>query len=131
VQQLAKELYGGAEGSHATPSEVAVTQFAFLDAIKSAPLDPPVAPWGAFTDAADYRRKFPGGRIGSNPVLATPKSRPPSLRCRGDRTDEQLPRLGRRLNPGCHALADRPDRTGHRRKPVIKAYEVAESWFPG
>src|ERR1700758_5609956 len=73
-QQLAKELYGGSEGSHATPSEVAVTQFAFPDAIKSAPLDPPVAPWGDFTDAADYRRKFPDGRIGSNPALATPEA---------------------------------------------------------
>ncbi len=74
VQQLAKELYGGSEGSHATPSEVAVTQFAFPDAIKSAALDPPVAPWGDFTDAADYRRKFPDGRIGSNPALATPEA---------------------------------------------------------
>jgi len=74
VQQLAKELYGGSEGSHATPSEVALTQFAFPDAIKSAPLDPPVAPWGDFTDAADYRRKFPDGRIGSNPALATPEA---------------------------------------------------------
>ena len=74
VLDLAKELYGDAEGSHATPSEVAVTQFAFPDAIKSAPLDPPVAPWGDFTDAADYRRKFPDGRIGSNPALATPEA---------------------------------------------------------
>jgi creatinine amidohydrolase len=74
VQQLAKELYGTAEGSHATPSEVAVTQFAYPDVIKSAPLDPPVAPWGEFADAADYRQKFPDGRIGSNPALATPET---------------------------------------------------------
>jgi creatinine amidohydrolase len=74
VQQLARELYGGAEGSHATPSEVAVTQFAYPDVIKSAPLDPPVAPWGDFADAADYREKFPDGRIGSNPALATPEA---------------------------------------------------------
>jgi creatinine amidohydrolase len=61
VQSLAKELYGEAEGSHATPSEVAVTQFAYPDAIKSATLDPPIAPRGDFGDAADYRRKFPDG----------------------------------------------------------------------
>jgi creatinine amidohydrolase len=71
---LAKELYGDAEGSHATPSEVAVTQFAYPNAIKSAPLDPPVAPRGDFADAADYRSKFPDGRIGSNPALATPEA---------------------------------------------------------
>jgi creatinine amidohydrolase len=74
VHNIAKELYGDAEGSHATPSEVAVTQFAYPDAIKSALLDPPVAPRGDFADAADYRRKFPDGRIGSNPGLATPEA---------------------------------------------------------
>ena len=74
VRQLTKELYGDSEGSHATPSEVAVTQFAYPDAIKSAPLDPPIAPWGEYADAADYRRKFPDGRIGSNPALATPEA---------------------------------------------------------
>jgi creatinine amidohydrolase len=73
VSQLAKELYGDAEGAHATPSEVAVTRFVYPDLIKSAALDPPVAPWGEFTDAEDYRRNFPDGRIGSNPALATPE----------------------------------------------------------
>ena len=74
VHDLAKELYGDSEGSHATPSEVAITQFAYPGAIKSAVLDPPVAPRGDFADAADYRRKFPDGRIGSNPGLATPEA---------------------------------------------------------
>ena len=74
VHDLAKELFGDAEGSHATPSEVSITQFAYPDAIKSALLDPPVAPRGDFTDAADYRRKFPDGRIGSNPGLASPEA---------------------------------------------------------
>ena len=74
VGEIAKELYGNSEGSHATPSEVAITQFAYPQAIKHAPLDPPVAPRGEFTDAADYRRRFPDGRIGSNPALATPEA---------------------------------------------------------
>jgi creatinine amidohydrolase len=74
VGQLARELYGDAEGSHATPSEVAVTQFAYPEAIKSAALDPVIAPRGDFSDAADYRQKFPDGRIGSNSALATPEA---------------------------------------------------------
>ena len=74
VGQLARELYGDAEGSHATPSEVAVTQFAHPDAIKQAVLDPPIAPRGEFTDAADYRRHFPDGRIGANSALASPEA---------------------------------------------------------
>jgi creatinine amidohydrolase len=74
VRALSKELYGDAEGSHATPSEVAVTQFAYPQAIKQARLDPPVAPRGEFADAEDYRRTFPDGRIGSNPGLATPEA---------------------------------------------------------
>jgi creatinine amidohydrolase len=30
-----------------------------------------VAPSGPFTDAADYRRKFADGRMGSDPTLAS------------------------------------------------------------
>jgi creatinine amidohydrolase len=75
VYALSKELYGIAEGSHATPSEVAVTQFLHPEAIKEAAvLDPPIAPQGGFTDAANYRLRFPDGRIGSNPGLATPEA---------------------------------------------------------
>jgi creatinine amidohydrolase len=74
VHNLVKELFGDTEGSHATPSEVSITQFVYPDAIKSALLDPPVAPRGDFADAVDYRRKFPDGRIGSNPGLATPEA---------------------------------------------------------
>ena len=74
VRALSKELYGEAEGSHATPSEVAMTQHVYPDAIKHARLDPPVAPKGEFADAEDYRRTFPDGRIGSNPGLATPEA---------------------------------------------------------
>ncbi len=71
LREVVQELYGEAEGSHATPSEVALAAFAYPDAIKKAPLDPPVAPKkGGFTDAEDYRRNFPDGRIGSNPALA-------------------------------------------------------------
>jgi creatinine amidohydrolase len=73
IGALSKELYGDREGSHATPSEVAVTQYAFPDSIKSGRMDPQVAPRGEFYDADDYRRRFADGRIGSDPSLATPE----------------------------------------------------------
>lgn len=72
ISKLSKELYGDREGSHATPSEVAVTQFLFPDEIKRVPVGP-LAPKGNFHDADDYRRRFPDGRIGSDPSLATPE----------------------------------------------------------
>jgi creatinine amidohydrolase len=74
IGRLSRELYGNEEGSHATPSEVALTQYAYPESIKSVPMSPRLAPTGEWTDAADYRRQFPDGRIGSNPALATPEA---------------------------------------------------------
>lgn len=72
VQRLARELYGSQEGSHATPSEVALTQYIYPEVRKPVILDPQVAPSGyPIYGAVDYRRHYPDGRIGSNPGLAT------------------------------------------------------------
>lgn len=73
VYQLAKELYGNQEGSHATPSEVALTQYAYPDVIKQAALSPEVASGHPIYGAVDFRRRYPDGRMGSNPALATPE----------------------------------------------------------
>ncbi|QDL10268.1 creatininase family protein [Brasilonema octagenarum UFV-E1] len=73
VYKLAKELYGDQEGSHATPSEVAVTQFVYPEAIKQAPLSKEVGTGHRIYGAADFRQKYPDGRMGSNPALATPE----------------------------------------------------------
>lgn len=73
VYELCNKLYGKSHGSHATPSEVAMTYFAYPEHLKNAPMEPKVAPNGGFTDAADYRKNFPDGRIGSDPSLATVK----------------------------------------------------------
>jgi creatinine amidohydrolase len=73
MHDLSKEIFGDQDGSHATASEVAVTQFALPATIKEVALDPPKAPSGRFHGPADYRRRFPDGRIGSNPGLATPE----------------------------------------------------------
>ncbi|MFB3089643.1 MAG: creatininase family protein [Acidiferrobacterales bacterium] len=71
VKKLSKSLFGDAEGSHATPSEVSLSYFAYPNAVKTAEMSPKIAPKGEIFDAADYRRRFPDGRIGSDPSLAS------------------------------------------------------------
>jgi creatinine amidohydrolase len=73
-RKLADELYGDANGSHATAAEVSLSQFYFPQAIKHAQMSPKVAPKShGFFDSADYRRRFPDGRIGSDPSLSSPE----------------------------------------------------------
>lgn len=73
VYKLAKELYGDQEGSHATPSEVAVTQYVYPEVVKKAFLAPEVAGGHKIYSAIDFRSRYPDGRMGSNPDLATPE----------------------------------------------------------
>jgi creatinine amidohydrolase len=73
VTKVQKELFGDRDGSHATASEISLTQYAMPESIKQVDIAPPLAPPGSgFTDAADFRRRYPDGRIGSDPSLATP-----------------------------------------------------------
>lgn len=65
------QLYPTGHGAHATPSEVAVTYFAYPEAVKHVAMEPKIAPLGPIRDAADYRARFPDGRIGSDPSQAT------------------------------------------------------------
>ena len=71
VQALTRDLFGDAEGRHATCSELSLTYQAFPDHVKRAELTPRLAPVGPIYDAEDYRRRFPDGRIGSDPSLAS------------------------------------------------------------
>ena len=75
---LAKDLYGDKDGMHATISEVAVTQYLFPEDIKSGPgiddMGPPEPLRERWSDGNDYRAKYPDGRIGSHPYLATPEA---------------------------------------------------------
>lgn len=76
---LRRELYGAQEGYHATPSEVAVTLAAHPESI--APFErppPPVASGDVlmhagdnYYDAADFRHRYPDGRVISHSALAT------------------------------------------------------------
>ncbi len=75
VRDIADELFGEGEGFHATPSEVALTYHGYPDdakRVRKEKLSPKRAPVGPIYDADDYRKRFPDGRIGSDPTLATP-----------------------------------------------------------
>ena len=74
VTEMRNRYFPGIEGSHATPSEISLTFHAYPEHTKPAvPMEPRVARGGSFGSAVDYRRKFPDGRIGSDPSGATVK----------------------------------------------------------
>ena len=73
VMGVCNTLFPTGHGMHATPSEIAVTQAAYPDRIKTADYAPKIAPSGPIRDAADYRARFPDGRIGSDPGQASPE----------------------------------------------------------
>lgn len=80
VDAMRKKLYGSHEGFHATPSEVAITQAAFPDHIGDVSHVPRPPSHGRddlldhagdnYAEAADYRRRFPDGRVISHTGLA-------------------------------------------------------------
>ncbi len=72
VARLQDALFGAANGVHATASEISVTWHLHPDRALPRVLAPRVAPSGRFGDAADLRRRYPDGRIGSDPALASP-----------------------------------------------------------
>lgn len=72
VGAYSNKHFPGVEGHHATPCEVSLTYFAYPDAVKDVKLDPEVAPDDSgIADSEDFRKRYPDGRIGSNPALAT------------------------------------------------------------
>jgi creatinine amidohydrolase len=73
VLKLASQQFPAGHGSHATPSEIAVTQWAYPDYIKAANYAPQIAPSGPIREASDFRARHPDGRMGSDPGLATPE----------------------------------------------------------
>ncbi len=70
VFQKANELYGEMEGQHATPSEISLTlhlEPSLQD--KQVPLQKPV-PAGPIYSYKDFQKRYPDGRMGSDPYLA-------------------------------------------------------------
>ena len=73
VKQLSTQLYGDKEGSHATCSEVSLTQHAYPESIKRATFNGQAPKSSGIFDARDFRERYPDGRMGSDPSLSSPE----------------------------------------------------------
>ncbi len=73
MERLCRDMFPIGHGQHGTASEVAVTYWAYPEraVLGQMKLDPKIAPDGPIRDAADYRKRFPDGRIGSDPTQST------------------------------------------------------------
>ncbi len=71
VRALARELYGKAEGMHATPSEIALAWHVAPETRREGVvMQPERAPGGFEKEPDAFRARFPDGRIGSDASLA-------------------------------------------------------------
>jgi creatinine amidohydrolase len=73
VGALARQQFPTGHGGHATPSEIAVTQWAYPETIKTANYAPQIAGSGPIREALDFRARHPDGRMGSDPLQASPE----------------------------------------------------------
>jgi creatinine amidohydrolase/Fe(II)-dependent formamide hydrolase-like protein len=73
VMPLANRQFPVGHGSHATPSEISITQWAYPDEIKTANYAPRIAATGPIREADDFRTRYPDGRMGSDPLQASPE----------------------------------------------------------
>ena len=71
AQTLSAELFGDKDGDHATASEVSVAAAAYPDHLKSAEMADEPPPTTRIFGPADFRRRYPEGRLGSHPNLAS------------------------------------------------------------
>jgi creatinine amidohydrolase len=68
---LVRELYGDAEGSHATCSEISLTWHLYPESRRPQTFGQPGPAESGIYDAQDFRRRYPDGRIGSDPSLCS------------------------------------------------------------
>ena len=68
---LSRELFGDRDGDHASASEVSVAAAAHPDHLKSAEMAATPPPSTHVFGPADFRRRYPEGRMGSYPALAS------------------------------------------------------------
>ena len=95
VRALSRELFGGSEGSHATPSEVSLTFFAYPDAIKHAPMTPRIAPTGPNHGCGRLSPSFPRRAHRLGPVACHTGGRREAVSRGGRRRGGGLPAIPR------------------------------------
>jgi creatinine amidohydrolase len=71
AQRLSAKLFADKDGDHATASEVSIAAAAYPQHVKTAELDPEPPPSDRLFGPADFRRRYPEGRMGSHPELAS------------------------------------------------------------
>lgn len=71
AERLSHELFGDRDGDHATAAEVSVAAAAYPDHLKTAELARTPPPMTRIFGPGDFRRRYPEGRIGSHPELAS------------------------------------------------------------
>ena len=71
AKALSEELFGDRDGDHASASEVSVAAAAYPDHLKNADMAAVAPPTTHVFGPADFRRRYPEGRMGSYPALAS------------------------------------------------------------
>ncbi len=71
AESLSKEFFGDKDGDHATASEISIAAAAWPDHVKKADLAADVALTSRLFGPVDFRRRYPEGRMGSHPQLAS------------------------------------------------------------
>lgn len=69
--RFSKDFFGDREGCHATPSEVSLALAAYPDQVKEAELGEFSSYMGPIYSHQDFRNRYPDGRMGSDPALAS------------------------------------------------------------
>jgi creatinine amidohydrolase len=73
MERMCLDMFPVGHGSHGTASEIAVTYWAYPERaiLGQVTLNPKIAPMGPIRDAGDFRKRFPDGRMGSDPTQST------------------------------------------------------------
>jgi creatinine amidohydrolase/Fe(II)-dependent formamide hydrolase-like protein len=100
VMKLCAKLFPTGHGSHATPSEIAVTQYGYPDRVKTAAYAPQIAPTGPIREALDFRARYPDGRMGSDPAQASPEKGAEIVRLAAAALLEDAAAFSREPKPG-------------------------------